>query len=323
MSRFENPLRAPSPTPRRDLSSLAYSLLGEAGRNAAKTLSRNVRKENRKPAFNLHEGSDSKSEEKEYEKHRLILEIYARETERLSAFFGEAIHVDQLPRDVTPEHILEWRKQRFELHFLPERDMYDSDDQPIPYPGWEHPPKEWFMENYWRLKLDAATLKKGWLLVDTRPKPNVLNHGKPTTYDEDWFGPIIEAENQKHDWQIQSDDTNLGILLALDSRLGFSYKTLLHNPLLGFKDIFAKTLHIPTASATFLRAIEFNVLGNIHYPEWGETDAREHFIDQYGTQEGYHLIGGSKPWGGLSHVDSVADDFASAKTGFRFIGRLS
>jgi len=68
--------------------------------------------------------------------------------------------------------------------------------------------------------------------------------------------------------------------------------------------------------------IEFNILGNIHHPEWGESNCSEWFSDQYkaGLRR---LLGGDSDFGGLAYVYSDDPVNRHGGIGFRALGRFS
>ena len=88
---------------------------------------------------------------------------------------------------------------------------------------------------------------------------------------------------------------------------------------------FAKALgvdKITGAQVRLPRAIEWNVIGNMHHEDWGNTDAYEWFEDSYQAGRG-RLFGGDSDDGGLSGVRWGNPGYRSGGLGFRFLVRFS
>jgi hypothetical protein len=172
-----------------------------------------------------------------------------------------------------------------EAHFLPEMKL----DEKGNYPGWDKKPEEWF----WRkitegeVSEDATKLTGQWVLIDGIQKPNYTDGTQ--TYEND---PLKE-------------------ILELDSRFRLSWDEL-HSTIL---PRIAKIFEVKDEAVRLPKEIEFNILGNMHHPEWGETSTFEWLDDKF--KSGSRLIGGYSDGGGLSHVSYAPSGNRYAYVGFR------
>jgi len=82
---------------------------------------------------------------------------------------------------------------------------------------------------------------------------------------------------------------------------------------------FAKALDLKPGQASLTETIVWNVLANIHYPEWGTTDTHEWQKETLGS--GLRLMSGYSDDGGASNVRW--DDRPGGRVGFRPLGRFS
>jgi len=88
---------------------------------------------------------------------------------------------------------------------------------------------------------------------------------------------------------------------------------------------FAKAMKIdviPNMQTTLPRALEFNLLGNIHYAHLDKTNSYEWFEDPYQKGSG-RLYGGDSGLGGLSDVNWDDSARRYGGIGFRVLGRFS
>jgi hypothetical protein len=224
--------------------------------------------------------------------------IRIEEAQRLRDFFGEsfvkehAIEVPPAPDYLTPEQIAEWKKNLFELRYLPKVRMEESLD----LPGWKHKPGtrhtphklngvEFFDEFeairdlpenkknphlkdiHTGKELDPCDLPGSWLLVDVRRKPNSALGGQTYEHDELIQGVIQELSSDgvlnKDTWAgrrnyITSEELN-------DSR---------------FWEAIQAAMNVPEqASVRLPRVIEANVLGQ--RPGWEDTNTTEWCEEMY------------------------------------------
>jgi hypothetical protein len=230
-------------------------------------------------------------------------ELIESERTKLSEFFGKPIDVPPLPSEITPERAAEWKKLGFELHYLPAEDMTED----APFPGWKKKPKAFFHKGIsdGRIEKGAAKLPGTWLLIDGRSKPDYADGRQ--MYKDDPLAPALE-ELRKKGVIGKSDDKPS---IPIDSRFKLSWAEL-HAPEMRQK--IAEILKTDPDRISLPRAIEWNVIGNIHHPEWGETNTWEWFEESYESSD--RLDGGSSGSGGLSLV--VSDDAGNRFGGIGF-----
>ena len=236
------------------------------------------------------------------------IELIATEKQSLEAFFGQVIDIPPIPAEITKEKIAHWESLGFKLRYLPAMDMSKSQN----YPGWKTKPETWFYEQITKgnLVANGQTLTAGWVLVDASPKP-AYDNGEQM-YKDDPFATAITKLRQAgviEDYKLPG------------SRFNISADELAKPEL---KIALAKVLAIDPAQLSYLRAIEFNILGNAFYPEWGETDTWEWFEDQ-GIKDlsGRRLGGGDSGSGGLSRVSYDSSGGRCDYLGFRPLVRFS
>ncbi|HEU0050600.1 MAG TPA: hypothetical protein VFQ60_00900 [Patescibacteria group bacterium] len=269
----------------------------------------------------------SPEEQKRMEDERIFGEIISRESQALRRFFGKEIPVPAIPKQATRERILEWRQLGFELHYLPpislaeiKRDPEGKilEVKPIDFPGWKKKPGARYTPDhdgidffhdveFGYLDPSALELPGAWILVDTREKPN-YDHGEQM-YANDPFAPALEELRKE---KIVKDFKIKG------SRFNLSYWELEKTEVL---QAFADALNLRTISGLTIgipRAIEFNILGNIHYPQWGKGNTNESFSDRGASG---CLRGGRSNFGGLSYITWFSS--RDPDVGFRVIGRFS
>ena len=229
--------------------------------------------------------------------------IIEHEQQKLREFFGRDIAVPPLPEGITVEQIKAWEAQHLKLHYLPLIDMSKEDIE-----GWIKPDFKYLTES--DLPKDAMLLPGSWLLVDERPKPKYESGNQQYDNDTDFLGPVLEELRQK------------GLIQSFKhpgSRFYISPQEL-ENP--AVIEAIARAYNLKPEQITLPRMIEFNVLGNIHHPDWGKTDCSEWFSDQYKAGLG-RLDGGFSDSGGLACVCSGDPDDRSDDVGFRVLGRFS
>lgn len=213
-------------------------------------------------------------------------QLITSEAIALKSFFGKEIKVVEPPKALfqTLEQLNRLGIRRFEPHYLPQLTLKEEDN----FPGWKVEPEKWFWERVkdGSIEKEAATLQEGWYLVDGRVKPN-YNNGKQM-YEDDYLGPMIEELRRVG--KIQDYP-----YVPEHSRFGVSPKEI-EGVIL---PEFAKTIKIEGVVRS-KRYIEFNVWGNMFYPQWGETNTWEWFADKY--EDAHRLFGGHSDHGGLACV---------------------
>ncbi|HEU0051235.1 MAG TPA: hypothetical protein VFQ60_04250 [Patescibacteria group bacterium] len=275
----------------------------------------------------------SPEEQKIMEKEKVITDLMERERLTLRKFFGKEIHVPPLPPEITAEKIKAWEALNLHLHYLPPEEMAEIkrddngtiiDVQPKIFPGWKKKPGagdslidlfDYIKDG--RLLPKAAQLPGAWVLIDSRQKP-ALNKRDNQMYANDFLGSVLEELNKKG--IIKQSSRN--VPLAANSRFGISAHELNQTQV---KKAFAQAIGIPEEYISLPKAIEFNVLGNIYYPEWGETNTIEWLEDRFKEpvlKNNKSLRGGFAVSGGLSYIDSSDSDNRNCGTGFRVIARF-
>jgi len=86
----------------------------------------------------------------------------------------------------------------------------------------------------------------------------------------------------------------------------------LHNDIL---PEIAKKFGVSQSQIRLPKAIEFNVLGNMHHSEWGETNTWEWFEDSFEADS--RLVGGRSDVGGLALVNHLSSASPYDNVGFR------
>ncbi|HEU0050428.1 MAG TPA: hypothetical protein VFQ60_00025 [Patescibacteria group bacterium] len=273
----------------------------------------------------------SAGDQNQIENERIFSEIILRERRALREFFGKEIAVPPLPKEATRKRILEWRRLGFELHYLPKISMAEIKRDPkgkilevipIDFPGWKKKPgrpytpnclygMEFFDEvEVGNLDPSVLDLPGSWILIDAHDKPN-YDQGDQM-YENDPLAPVLEKfrkEGVLTDFRIKG------------SRFCLSPQEL-ENPRV--LEVFVKTLNLDMVSGFAIgipRMIEFNILGNIYYPQWGKGTTSEWFSDK--DRDGFRrLRGGGSDFGGLSLVVWSDQNVLSVSYGFRLIVRF-
>ncbi|HEU0050601.1 MAG TPA: hypothetical protein VFQ60_00905 [Patescibacteria group bacterium] len=267
----------------------------------------------------------SAEDRKRIEDEGIFGEIISRERQALRNFFGKEISVPAIPKQATKERILEWRALGFELHYLPPISMAEikrgekgeiTEVTPIEFPGWKKKPgKRYasglscidFFDDIKAGKLSplAINLPGAWILIDAREKPSGLGE-----YPDDALAPALKE--LRKDGIVNDRNTKK------ESRFDLSPRELENPKVL---EAFAKVLDFQTVSGLTVaipRAMEANILGNIHYPQWDKSKDLEWFSDLY-EKDGFR----SCLYGGLSYISLISPRKRLLNVGFRLIGRFS
>lgn len=211
----------------------------------------------------------------------------------------------ELPQEV--KIVLERAKEKgignLKAYFLPELVFEENTD----YPGWDVKPEHWYWEQIrnGNVDSDVPELKGMWVLVDTTQKPNYKD-GKQV-YSNDQFGNILAQLRKDKKITVPSDYKHV----PQNSRFAVSWDELKGHVL----PAIAETLGVKTNQVRLPKEIEFNVVGNLFHPEWGQTSTWEWFEDRFGG--GDRLYGGGCGFGGLVNVSCSWSDGRNAGIGFR------
>lgn len=190
------------------------------------------------------------------------------------------------------------------LRYLPPEDMKKNEH----LANWTKKPdyKTYVTES--KLPMDIMVLKGGWVLVDTRQKPTYDDGNQ--MYQNDILAPVLEElrkngviQNYKHP----------------KSRFNLSPEELEKPEVIA---AFAKAYGVKPHQITIQKEIEFNVIGNMHHPEWDKTNCSERFGDRYDAGR-RRLYGGNSVDGGLSYVNWSVRGNRFVSIGFRVLVRFS
>lgn len=229
-------------------------------------------------------------------------ELVRKERDAWQRFFGKEIDVPNHPEELikTLERLSELGILGFEAHYLP-KVSFAKDDE---FPGWKVKPDEWFWNE---ASIKAKSLSGNWVLNDGRPKPKTVMEYYEQMYKNDFLAPLIERLSQegrvKH-FQPKYRD----YYLPDGSIFSISWEEIHWAVLPELK----RMIGVPHNQLRLPKAIEFNVLGNIHHPEWGEVFPQWWFEDEYAV-EGHLIRGGS---GGLARIDYAPYEYQSDTLGF-------
>lgn len=219
-----------------------------------------------------------------------------KEAAKLSAFFGEPISVPRAPQTLWKalDATKAARINIFSPHFLPLVKI-DKDGK---YPGWKRKPQDWFWEQLVERELDEASadLPGVWVLVD--------KSGYQRDPLEPMLGGLFESRYRKSDFptledydprvDISADELDMKVYPEISNRLKLnSANVVVRSP----------------------RAIEFNFLGNLHYPEFGKSPNSIWLEDLH--KSGSRLVSGNAKRGGLSGIDWRRPDQRYDVVGFR------
>jgi len=304
---LENPFEPPKKRLQDDAELIGKFL----GREAEEEMRKIMAKEKRKPIVAEPNWTPIRLSDKEKARvESLNTPLMKQEAAKLKAFFGESITVPPLPREITPERIKNWETMGFELHYLPPMDMTEDAD----FPGWEKKPEHWFYEEIANgtLPKDATLLPGAWVLVDGRQKPDYAKKGAQM-YDHDPLAPVLEDLNRRG--LISQTAYDRTTKLDAKSRFGLSPADFTKPEVM---NAFAKALDLKPGQASLTEAIVWNVLANIHHPEWGTTNTAE--WQKETLRSGGRLISGYSDHGGASYVSWLVRPHGNV--GFRPLGRF-
>jgi len=237
-------------------------------------------------------------------------ELIEQESQKLEAFFGRKIEVPSLPDEITPERIAEWQEKKLELHYLPDIDMA----QETKLKNWIKPDFQYIEES--DLPKDAMKLPGCWVLVDAREKPEYKNGDQMYKDDEDFLGPVLEKLRSS----VGQKNGPIESFKHPQSRFNISPEEL-EKP--EVNAAIAQACGLEPEQVSTPRMIEFNILGNVHHPEWGKppSNCSEWFSDKYKAGR-RRLVGGVSDDGGLADVYWGGPGRRRGGVGFRAFGRF-
>lgn len=232
-------------------------------------------------------------------------QLVASESEAWKQFLGKEINIPEPPQQLfeAARLAIEHGITSFEAHFLPKLELKQNSK----FPGWHTKPEEWYWQKIKEGKVakDSARLPGVWILVDGTQKPN-YNDGKQL-YENDGFGQILIRLREEGRIEVPSSYSHV----PRTSRFAVTpIEREAH-----FNQALAEVLNIGIEKVRITREIEFNIIGNIHHPEWGQTNTVEWFNDMFG--DGSRLYGGRFGNGGLASVVCYRRDYRNDDLGFR------
>lgn len=232
-------------------------------------------------------------------------EIVKREQKALTQFFGYEIGVPP------PAELLQTMQRAEEIgwiqaegHYIPNITMQQNSN----FPGWKIKPEEWFWGRFEEkgLKEGVKTLEGNWIIIDGSQKPEYQDGAQ--MYANDPFTSILSSlresgkiEKPEWTWRVASSG----------SRFGISYDEIQTrvNPTI------AALLGVTPAQVRLPRAMEYNLLGNLYHPEWGETSTWEFLQEIY--EDAGPLLVAKKKNGGLAAYDCTSNMHHEDNLGFR------
>lgn len=238
------------------------------------------------------------------------LEYYRQEeSKKLSAFFEKEIEVPLLPAAITPERIKNWEQLGLELHYLPAENM--TKDRELK--AWKNKPGDWFYEQIAQgtIPATATELPEAWFVIDGRQKP-AYNKGSQM-YEHDPLASALEELNIRG---IISQTNFFEIMIDHKSRFGLSPADFDKPEVI---KAIARALDLDPNQTSLPETMVWNLMANIHHPEWGTTNTYEWLKERY--RSGERLISGGSSRGGASSVGWSGEP--DAGTGFRPLGRFS
>jgi len=256
-----------------------------------------------------------------------VEKLIKSEAKVLSEFFGKKIDVPKPPPQLfqTLETLRTLNISGFQPHYLPKYVLQESDN----LPGWKIKLTPWFWQEVKAERIDkktrflregkveynAATLIEAWYLVDGRSKPN-FDNGKQMYQDDGYIGSVMQDLRRKASLRKDSH-------MPDKSRFGASAGEI-EQVIAPKVARLIKTQEIMRK----LRAIEFNIWGNMFHPEWGQTNTWELLQDKYkinAIKGDCRLIGGNSDYksyevvGGLGAVSFIYAEEVGNNIGFRLL----
>lgn len=236
--------------------------------------------------------------------------LVQNEQEAWTKFLGKKIEIPEPPQALfdTLKKAKEISWYIFDPHYLPKLEFKKTDD----YPGWNIKPNPFYWDyiNIGGLNVSASFIDSSWVLIDKTQKP--YDEAGLQIYANDPLGNLIgELRYQKKILGRKG--------MPMGSRFAISWEELHQSVLLQI----AKILALNKNQVRLPKVIEFNLLGNVFYPEWGRTDTAEWFEDKIRFCDYAFkacLIGGISPkirGSGLSRFFRSDPGIGSSTIGFR------
>ncbi len=219
-----------------------------------------------------------------------------KEAAKLSAFFGEPISVPRAPQLLWK--VLDSAKAKrlniFSPHFLPLK-KFDKDSK---YPGWKRKPHAWFWEQMREGDIggDSAFLPGVWVLFDgSRLQKDPLGPMIRALFDRKFIIPDFPGNfNFNPRLHKSAEELDMKVYPEIRNRLKLnSVDVAIRSP----------------------RAIEYNFLGNLHYPEFAKSQNSIWLEDEHKSKS--RLVTATEKRGGLSGIDWRRPNQRYELVGFR------
>ena len=238
-----------------------------------------------------------------------VEKLRQEESQKLTAFFEKKIDVPPLPAEITPERLENWEKLGMELHYFPPETM--TKDNKLK--NWKKS-NDFFYDQIKQGEIPASAMElpEGWFVIDGRQKP-AYNNGNQM-YDNDPLAEVLAELNRKG--IIKQSNYDKTKKLDPKSRFGLSPADF-DKP--EVKRAIAEALDLELDQLSLTETIVWNVLANIHHPEWGTTNTSEWCEEK--NKSGRRLVSGYSDNGGASYVYWI--DGPRDNLGFRPLGRFS
>ncbi len=234
--------------------------------------------------------------------------LHTNEVKAWTEFFGYDVKIPSPPKQLFD--VLNTARKKgitsFEPHYIPKLKLTKNTD----YPGWQAKPRDEFWQNMAFLSKaqspESVSLSFGgiWVLVDTTKKGDNEN-GNPAYIDEQLSIPFTDPN------QAKAAKVPFGT-----SRFYKTRNAIYTNEL----PALAKFFRIGKDMVRLPKALEYNVLGNAFYPEWGDGDFEERFDEEFGNLNLFGSAGrnpdGPFSPGGLT-VIQLGPDKETSYIGFR------
>lgn len=213
------------------------------------------------------------------------------EEESWKKFFGKVVEVPDPPHWVseTLERAIALGVTSFTPHYLPLKRFSREDD----FPGWYTKPNNFYWDQIDNnnISKNAPVLTGEWILFDTTTKMDLEDAGG-RIYVDDPFKDLLPNGSR---FNLSAYTLRSGTLSEIATFLG----------------VDADQVRLPSA-------IEYNLLGNLHYPSTlgNVEDTSEWLSDKY-SAFGFGLFGGDYSLGGLAYIELADELDKTASRGFR------
>jgi hypothetical protein len=254
------------------------------------------------------------------ESRREAVELVTKAAADWRNFLGFAIDVD-VPSQTFLAY-LERKKaeqdRNIGIVYWPGKDVEFKKDSN--YPGWHVKLDEWYSKNRANGKIpeNHVNNQNQWIVIDTTRAPDKRSGNQEYLQqysDGDPFNLKEIIYNLRRNCTIPGWDEYEGEYRGMqypDSRYSLSWDNINESVL----PSIAEEERVERASVLLPTYEQFNVLGNMYYPEWGQTQTLEWLNHKIGPNRS--LAGGNSKFGGLGYIATyLSDDIRHSFIGFR------